>query len=80
MNKDPELMARYESVEADRHDQVAEVAKLCALKAADDPKYQTSMIFYLKAKAGWNDGSGFTNPNQGMPSVTFNKEESGSNQ
>lgn len=78
INKDPELMAMYEQAKKELHEQVGEMAKLCALKALDDPRYQTSMIFYLKSKAGWNDGTGFTLGTV-MPSITYsdgkNKQE-----
>lgn len=73
LNQDPALMARHEAVQHDLHQKVAEVAKLCALKAIDDHRYQTSMIFYLKSKAGWNDGTGFTPGQQEMPSISFKK-------
>lgn len=71
LNNDPELMAHYEEIKIELHDKVGEVAKLCALKALTDPRYQTSMIFYLKSRAGWNDGSGFVAAAQEMPSIHF---------
>ena len=35
--------------------EIENVAFECAKKAKRDPKYQTSMIFWLKANAGWKD-------------------------
>lgn len=71
INKDPELMARYEEAQLVLNEKVAEVAKLCALKALSDHRYQSSMFFFLKCRAGWNDGSGFVTGAQDMPSVAF---------
>ena len=34
---------------------IEDTAYECALKAADNPKYQTSMIWYTKAKMGWSE-------------------------
>jgi len=31
------------------------VAFACALKAEHDPRYQTALIFWLKANAGWKE-------------------------
>ncbi|MCZ7608482.1 MAG: hypothetical protein M5U25_21055 [Planctomycetota bacterium] len=76
MNTDPELLSRYEAALIDRHNDVAEVIQLCALKALSDPRYQTSAIFYAKCKMGWQDGSGFTSGAQDMPSINFKKSSS----
>ena len=35
---------------------IERVGRACAKKAAKDPKYQTTLIFALKAKCGWKDG------------------------
>ena len=32
-----------------------EVAFVCGLKAEENPRYQTSMVFWLKAQAGWKE-------------------------
>ena len=34
---------------------IENVAFACAKKALEDPRYQASMIFWLKAKAGWQE-------------------------
>lgn len=34
---------------------VESTALVCALKAEDDPRYQTALIFWLKANAGWKE-------------------------
>jgi len=73
LNTDPALLAKHEDIQQELHQKVAEVAKLCALKAHIDHRYQSSMIFYLKCRAGWNDGTGFTTGTQEMPSITFKK-------
>ena len=73
LNGDADLMAQYEDVQLTLHAKVGELAKLCALKALDDHRYQTSMIFYLKCRANWNDGTGFTTGTQEMPSIQFKK-------
>jgi hypothetical protein len=73
LNNDPEMMSRYEEIKIQLHADVAELTRLCAIKAIDDPRYQTSAIFYLKSQAGWNDGTGFTTGAQEMPTVNFIK-------
>ena len=73
LNSDASLMARHEEIQIELNTMVAEVAKLCALKALTDPRYQTSLIFFLKCRAGWNDGTGFTTGAQEMPSIKFTK-------
>ena len=73
VNKDPALLAEYEQVKTELHEQVGEALKLAALKVIDDPRYTTAAIFYLKAQAGWSDGSNM-NPNQAMPSIIFEKK------
>jgi len=78
-NSDPEIMARYEEVQIELHEEVKECAKLCALKAIDDHRYQASMMFYLKCRDGWNDGSGFTTGAQEMPSIQFTKPKKSRN-
>lgn len=70
-NADLSIMSRYEQVQQELHDRVGEVAKICALKALTDHRYQTSMIFYLRSKAGWQDGTGFVAAGQEMPSIQF---------
>ena len=38
---------------------IENVAFRCARKAEEDPRYQTSMIFWLKSRAGWSERSLF---------------------
>lgn len=69
VNASPALMAQYQDAQLVIEEKIKEVACLCALQAIDDPRYQTSMIFWLKTRAGWTE----TIPGgaQVMPSITF---------
>lgn len=51
----PAVAAALASGRAEAVKQVESVAFACALKADLDPRYQTSLIFWLKAMAGWKD-------------------------
>lgn len=70
VNKNADTMAEYEQTQLVLHEKIGELAKLCALKAFKDPRYQSSLQFYLRCRAGWNDGQ--TNYGQQvMPSINF---------
>ncbi|KKK93643.1 hypothetical protein LCGC14_2690830 [marine sediment metagenome] len=75
INHDPELLARYEEAQIELHEEISEIGKLAALKALTDPRYQSSLQFYLRSKCGWNDGTGIVMGQGEMPSINFTRPQ-----
>ncbi len=71
INKNPEWFAAYEAAKLDQDRLITECVKLCALRAAKDPRYQASLFFYCKARLGWQDGYNTNGVQAAMPSVIF---------
>jgi len=73
LNNSPDVLSQYEDAKLVIADKIKEVAGLCALRALDDPRYQTSLIFWLKCRDGWTET--MAGGAQTMPSITFTTKE-----
>lgn len=73
VNQDPAVMAQYQEAQLVIEEKIKEVAGLCALRAMEDPRYQTSMIFWLKTRCGWTET--IPGGSQVMPSITFTTKD-----
>jgi hypothetical protein len=54
---DPDFLKAVEKAESKPIESAVKTLLLCATKAAKDPRYQTSLIFLLKCKGGFDDGN-----------------------
>ena len=52
---DARFRKQVEDAQGTAIETVESVAFACALKAEHDPRYQTALIFWLKANAGWKE-------------------------